>query len=523
MDEQVSLTGRSPRSWLPLRFIAVGGVAIVLYATLLCFGMNPGTALPLALLMGLTSTQFIALIANSKRTDPFAPTTLVAAYFALYFGLRAIWLYYDSAIRLGLNPYDDYVPQALWCACLGYVAFVAGFEWRYLRKFHRQFGKRNLSWPRTVPHGRIVLLLGVSLVSILYLFSIGFVVGAAGVDDFSQRPVAFAMFVEGLLELGWIAICINFFSRRGTANRSSAWFLLLLCGAILAFRATVFGTKVTLIAPALEAMIVFHYLKRRLRLWQLVAVAVPIAILTFGLLNFYRFVVVGRVAGSPTSVGDITSRISAASDFLIRSDKVNSHQSSTLDQLINRSTGVDALALIIKYTPNPNRFAYGRDLLHIPLLLIPRQLWKNKPVQTGGSYLEVDYEGLPHSFRAYTCIHLITDFYRNFYLFGVAIGMFVTGAALRWLYVACSPYTNSAGTFFYAALLPLVTHCLERPAADAVVAIVISVLPVVAVAVVLGVRIRRKNPASPQLKLVSSWQHGAFPGRRHSNLLVSSD
>ena len=97
-------------------------------------------------------------------------------------------------------------------------------------------------------------------------------------------------------------------------------------------------------------MIVFHYLKRRLRLWQLVAVAVPIAILTFGLLNFYRFVVVGRVAGSPTSVGDITSRISAASDFLIRSDKVNSHQSSTLDQLINRSTGVDALALIIKYT-----------------------------------------------------------------------------------------------------------------------------------------------------------------------------
>ena len=480
-----------PQHFRPsLKVISVALLALILFSAFLVVGMDFSIALPLSILLGLTGEPFIELMVTPLRVDLFAPRTLVAGYFMLYFGIRAIWLQFGNAIRLGRNPYDDFLPAALWCACLGYISFAAGLAWNHGRNATLGFFKRELSWPRSIPQFRILTLLVIGLLGLLYLFSIGFVVGA-GIADLSQKPKAIAIFMETLLEMAWIAIWIGLLRRRSLSTRPAAWFLLLLCAVLLGLRTAMLGTKITLIAPVIEAMIVFHYMKRRLRLWQLVAVAVPTAILTFGLLNFYRFVVVGQTTGSPASAADFTNRLSAASDYLIRSGKEHSGQSPPLDQLVNRSTGVDALALIIKYTPNPNPFAYGRDLLQLPLALIPRQLWKGKPHETGGSYFETSYEGLPPSFTGATSIQLISDVYRNFYLFGVVGGMFLIGASLRYMYFFCSPYrANPAGIFFYAAVLPVQVHCFEQTTEAAIGWLIQFGIVLVAAGYFLGVHLR---------------------------------
>ncbi len=157
-----------------------------------------------------------------------------------------------------------------------------------------------------------------------------------------------------------------------------------------------------------------------------------------------------------------------------------------------RDAGVDALALVMKYTPRPFPFAYGKDLIKLPLTFIPRKFWQDKPVNSVGRDFEYQYMGMPADFIGFSSMRLISDLYRNFYFFGVVGGMFLVGAALRWFYRFAAPASrNAAGVFLYAALLPSLGRFLEGDMATVLVEIARSGMLVLATGWILGVRMRR--------------------------------
>ncbi len=482
-----------------------GIIGILLLLGLYAFGMKLPLALPLALLFGLTGQQFVDLIVHSRKRDVLAPNILMALYFVIAFGCRTVYLSRARYVKthLGLNPYEDFLPVALWCACLGYVCFSLGFSSNWNKELEKFLPRYRPVWPRTVPGFRILAVLLTGLACSLYLFKIGVAVGDFNNPEFLRNPPpGLPILLQQFLYLGWVSICVCLMLPRKIAGRRAVLPLLALSVLFLFAHVAITGGKEALIQPILEALIVFHYLKKRLKLWQLAAVGLPTVVLAFGLVNFYRFVVVGQMGGTPRSLDEVVSRIYSASEYL-KPEKTASTEPSAFDQMMLRDAGVDALALVMKYTPNPNAFEYGRDLLTLPLAFVPRFLWANKPIGSISQDFETLFMGEPPSYLGFSSIHLISDLYWEFALFGVVGGMFAIGCATRLLYRFLVPYSgNGAGVYAYAILLPSIIHVMENGAGSAITQVTKTMGLLVIAGLAFGVtfnRIRlRSQPRHPR-------------------------
>jgi hypothetical protein len=448
-------------------------------------------ALPLALLFGLTSQRLFRLMLRPDSSDVFHPITLVAGYFIIYFGLRAFYLLTDPSFAgMGRNPYVDYIPAAIWCACIGYSAFSSGMRSGIAKRWLCRAPAMTRQWQRSFPASRLLFLMAVGLASLLYLFKIGMVVGNYGNLEFQRHPPpGLVVLFENLADLSWVAICVYLVAPARQSRRNVTWLLFGICAGMLLTKLGISGGKVALIQPLLEAAIVFHYAKRRFRVWESVIIGVPVVILAFGIVNFYRFVVVGQ-HGSPKDLADVVSRVSSASDML-KAERGTGSQQSALAQMVDRSAGTDALALIMRYTPRPFPYVYGRHWIEIPLTFVPRQIWKDKPINMPSAEFEHTYMGEPSNFNGFSSMHLIGDLYRNFSWPGVLCGMFLLGVILRFFYLFCAPSAkNSTGLFLYAALFPEIIHSLEADGGYAVIIVVRAAALAMCVAVFLGARFR---------------------------------
>lgn len=473
----------------PPAFLASAALALLLVPYFLSLRFAFAVALPLAILIGLTSHQVWRLILNPDRNDVLHPTTLVAAYFLLYFALRTYYLYAVPFFpRMGRNGYDDAIPAALWCACAGFVAFSLGMRSSIAKRWVKRVPAPSLRWSRGLPATRLLLLMLVGLGSLIYLFRIGQVVGNYQNLAFERNPPpGIVVLMENTCDLSWVAICVYLLAPVKKSRTGIVWLLFGLSVCILGVKLAISGGKVSLIQPLMEAAIVFHYCKRRFRIWELVIVGVPVVVLAFGVVNFYRFVVVGR-HGAPKSVSDVVSRVSMASD-LMKEQRGTVGQQSALEQMVERDAGTDALALFIKYTPHPFPYSYGIHWLQLPLTFIPRQIWKSKPIDMPSAEFESTYMGEHIGYNGFSSMHLIGDMYRNFSWPGAVAGMFILGVFLRFFYLFSSPGPdNHSGLFLYAALFPEILHALESDAGFALIEVTRSALLAICVALFLGQR-----------------------------------
>ena len=477
-----------------LDLLAAAVLAVALVPVLLYFEIRLPVVVPLSILLALTGQHLLRFTFNSAGLDLFSPLTLAAAYFVLYFAVRSLYLCTAPFVtRLGRNPYDDYLPAALWCACVGYLSFLAGFSSNIAKRWKRHLPVATLQLSPHLPASRLLLLIFVGLGSLAYLFKIGVAVGNYGSLEFQRHPPpGVVVLLQNLLDLSWVVICVYLLVPTQKSRRWETWAVVGISLGILCLKLAISGGKVGLIQPLMEAAIVIHYGKRRFRIWEALVIGVPTLMLAFGVVNFYRFVVIGQT-GSPKTLSDIGSRISSAATML-NSKPAARAQPSALEQMVDRNAGTDALALIMKYTPHPFPYASGRPWLQIPITFVPRQIWKNKPINIPSAEFEATYMGVPSNYNGFTSMQLIGDLYRNFSWAGALGGMFFLGVLLRLFYLFCSPSrANTAGLFLYAALFPEVIHSLESDAGYAVINVTRAMALAIGVAIFLGARFRRSS------------------------------
>jgi hypothetical protein len=461
-------------------------LAAMLLVALVSMDAPFSVALPLSILFGLAGQHFASL-ALSAREDVFSPVTFIALYFTTDIAMRALYIvvFEPYAKRVGRIGYDDYIPNAIWCAVLAYVSFLIGFRSNWGKSLLRYLPKRSPRWPKSVPTIRIALLSSLGFLVMVYLFrhGVGVVGGQAGEGGAPANGVLDLL--RQLLSVGWVASCVCLLTRDRTGNRRAAWLLVLLSLAYIVVRIGITGGKQALLEPLLAGAIVFHYLRKRLRLWQFVAMAAPAAFLAFGVINFYRFVTV-REGGSPRSFADVADLASAAADT-IGSD---AGQSSAFEMMMDRQAGVDAVALVVKYTPNPQRFRHGDSFINALLAAsVPRQLWPGKPIYNPSRDFEQNYMGMPRDFQGMSSPHLISDLYQNFGIVGVVAGMYLFGAFLKWFYLSCSPGPhNAVGVFFYGGLFLIFAHLMEAVIGTILVQFPRALLLSLLAALFIGVR-----------------------------------
>jgi hypothetical protein len=490
-----------------LEFLASAALVVTLVPTFLYFGVVFAQALPLALLTGAASNHLFRLTFRPTSNDLFFPATIVAGYFLIYFVARSLYLFTVPFVtRLGRTSYDDYLPAALWCAVAGYMCLSAGIGSKIALGRSRNLLAVTKYWPRSIPALKILGMMVVGLGCLLYLFKSGLVVGNYMNLEFQRHPPpGLPVLLENLIDLAWVAICVFLVVPGRKPDRRMAWLLLGISFSLLCIKLAISGGKVALIQPFLETAIVVHYGKRRFKFWEMVTIGLPVVLLAFGVVNFYRFVVVGK-HGAPKDLADVMSRVSSASDMLNEMHGTGSQQSA-LEQMVDRDAGTDALALIMKYTPHPFPYVYGLHWIETPLTFIPRQIWKDKPVNMPSAEFESTYMAMPKNYNGFSSMHLIGDLYRNFSYPGVLCGMFLLGVFLRFFYMFCSPSReNGLGLFLYAVLFPEIIHSLESDLGFGLINVSRAAILAVGVAIFLGARFKkvRRTKFAPQPVIASS-------------------
>lgn len=163
--------------------------------------------------------------------------------------------------------------------------------------------------------------------------------------------------------------------------------------------------------------------------------------------------------------------------------------------LSNRTgTGLDFFALLIARTPEVWDFQYGKTILSILITPIPRALWLDKPeVSMAGKFYEEYYGYSRPAGKGAAGYSTVGDFYLNFHVAGIILGMFVFGLFCRAFQVFCLGFdlnkADAAGILFFA-LNALVLVSQAGTISDIIGGLLNKSLFIFSLLVLIGSRVR---------------------------------
>lgn len=124
------------------------------------------------------------------------------------------------------------------------------------------------------------------------------------------------------------------------------------------------------------------------------------------------------------SVGESTSYFTRAIINFELFNPFNNQHLDNIDERLNQNVLVGAS---VKYLNTGDRFARGETLTNAILALIPRFIWKDKPISAGGNALVTQYTGIKFAKGTSVGVGHVMEFYINFGLAGILVGFFLLG------------------------------------------------------------------------------------------------
>lgn len=434
---------RAPRvrqsRWLGL--ISVSCFLSVLF--LLPVTLEPVNVQRYYLALVLTALTFIPLVARlaSGSLDIFEPIIPISLLIGLSYGFRAMYIAYTpealAPIRSGMLPFEDYIERALLLTMAGYGAMLAGYfvlaaPLGVKPLAAMSFARRTWA-PARLDAWKIAVLLGIAVFSSLATRSADPNTVAAS-TTLRGMTANFAQVTAAILALHMAAGDRRWWLRAATwavALPLAAWQSLALAGKtyVLQFVHVVVAGR--------------HYAKRRVSPAAVAVGVIVLVLVVFPTVNLFR------IGGSERDTGTFAPRAFVDQVIALPLEFAGmtpgEYAQLALDNLMSRSTGVDALSLVMKYDVskelgNPAAYAY------IPFYaFIPRAIWPDKPVLRQGVLfgrllLIPSFVGA-QSFTPFGIFH-IGDLFVSFGVAGVMIGMCVMGFAYRLLYKFLDPQNS---------------------------------------------------------------------------------
>lgn len=215
--------------------------------------------------------------------------------------------------------------------------------------------------------------------------------------------------------------------------RSRPAVLLMWClvppGMAIAFLT---GSKRFVLSPVMMAALGYFVVNRRIeRRWIVLGAALILVI--YPVATFWREVV---MVGNQLSMAQILSNpgraFSLVSAFL-GNVEAREYFEGGIAATTSRLDTLGIVSVIVRDTPERVPFQGGWTILNVPLSFIPRILWPGKPEIAIGQWITDNYGAGPE-IQSNTGSSWIGEFYLNFGLPGVVVGMIVTGAYFRFLH-----------------------------------------------------------------------------------------
>lgn len=395
----------------------------------------------------LTALLAVPLVIGcmTRRLDPLDPTSIVAVAYLLYFvyapirNLAAHDSYFFGKLIMPL------LPLGLLYLAFGIVGLWAGY---YSSRSARRLASRIPGPPEShagaVPYAWIVALMaivafsaymrvaGLSWVRLLSLGQLGgapaTIQGGAGIDQ-----GAFSNYLYSTLD--WLTSALMLliaFARRGRKWLVVMFVALLVVYSTIGFR---FRVVVLVIAP-----IVFYYLKAQRRPSVMkVAAAGAALVLLIGAIGLGR-----RSFRSGSSVESGT--ISVASSSATFENDLDLYQ---------------AYLAIVDGFPRDHDYLWGSSFTYLVIQPIPRVLWPDKPDAPVRTILnEILGSDATTAGVAYPNVG---EYYANFGVLGVFVGMWLFGLVMRAMYEYLRQHQDNDWTrVTYAVALPFLVQVVSR-------------------------------------------------------------
>ena len=397
-------------------------------------------------LTGLTILlSFPLLRACATRTlDPLAPVYIVAA---------AYFLYFVYAPGSNLITGDEYffgklitplVPIGSLYAAVGILALWIGY---YAPKIGRTLA-HAMPQPPASRDGAVThaILIGVSALALfgvylqashiswLRLLSLGQVEEAAGWSGgLSGNENAFLNYFYSTVDWFTVAFMMLFaFSRRRRRWLAPIFVCLLLAYTTIGFR---YRILILLGAPA-----VYLWLKHRRR--PSIATMAVVALICVAMIGVIGHLRTAFRSSAEVSVSDVSA--SAAGATFARSLNIYQPYLAIIDGIPSRSP-----------------FLWGSSFAYLLVHPIPRSVWPDKPEAPIATITRVTLGS--EAAKAGVAYPNIGEFYANFGVLGIFVGMWLFGVALRGLYEYLKIHQdNEWARVLYAIALPFLVQVVSR-------------------------------------------------------------
>jgi hypothetical protein len=414
-------------------------VLIVFSAGSLFLGFELWSTYALAGLMLLVCLSPVIIRIAQRRFDLWELINPLLAIFFVWYGMGGIFLAHH---RLGIiDPEVRYINLAMMYTSIGILAFVLG----YLLPFGKELGAK-LPPLRLRVSNKKVLTVGI----VCYL--IGFVMKVIATLDVDQghpyaEPSGFASLANQLallrpIGLGLVALYIF-------STKRPWWGIPIIPLEICVVLIT--GMRADAILPLIAVLVIYSYICKRSPIPFLAAICIAF-VLTAPLKVLYWKEIRKTPSMDPSGrVHAIGAALASWHQYYPGRDYLTASLESTGRRI---STGLKALAIVIRDTPSRVDFLYGGSLLSFFYsFLPPRIIFPEKPQITAHSFFMLRYRLTLH-WDVETCygIALIGELFANLHLPAVILGLFILGAVCSSFYTWLIQGTGKSpcGVYLYA-------------------------------------------------------------------------
>jgi hypothetical protein len=308
-------------------------------------------------------------------------------------------------------PYWDTLVEAMTYVLMGFGAMLLGYYVAFGDKVAQWLPSFNLKWPLSPSLGKVAIL-----------YVIGF--GARFLLSLEIVSSAYMYYFIALSYLTPFVLAISIINALVSPANRGMWraFVLILMPLQFIYTFVWSPNKFALIEPLYIFLICYHYLKDRLSFKLFVPATLIIAGVVFPVISVYR-------DQSPSAY--TLTRITNTMEDLIRGGW-QGYSDLAIDSVMKRSHLVDSVALVVKYSSNPDVLSGISEYLRIPLYaFLPRVFWSEKPIGQGVIF-GVDY--MDTAGMVNIGVSNPGDLYSNLGLAGLIVGMFVLGFIYRFVY-----------------------------------------------------------------------------------------
>jgi hypothetical protein len=176
------------------------------------------------------------------------------------------------------------------------------------------------------------------------------------------------------------------------------------------------GSKGAFLEPFLMLLVALHYLRKRVRMRYFLIFGVFV-IAVFPFFNSYRQL---------HDVSQLPDTLQSSTRF---------DMESLVRGTMSRFYGIDALTYSVRDTPGVMDFQLGRTVLPVTFVLVPRQVWPDKPtVSFGKVFAETYFVEFFHGTGIAAAPTSLGEGYINFHLPGMLFVALWCGFVLRTMY-----------------------------------------------------------------------------------------